>query len=447
MRSPSFWRRTREVALQAPPERNRYVDFLRALSIGAVVVGHWLVTAPWYTSGGLLIQDLLAVRPWTQWLTLLFQVMPVFFFVGGYSNAASWDSAQRRGGRYGEWLNGRLRRLVGPVIPLLVVWLGLALAAGWAGLSMDRVHEVSRLALVPIWFLAVYILVILLVPLTRRAWLRYGYLSFWAVAAAAVVVDTFRFWGGHQPVYGWLNYIFVWVAVHQLGYTWRDGRVGGRGRALLWAAGAAAAWGLLARFGPYPVSMVSVAGAEISNTLPPDLMLLALGTAQWGLLMAVEGPMQRWLARPVPWTATVLVNGTIMSLFLWHVTALVLLVGLSQTLGGVGLELEPGTGWWWASRPLWLASLGLLLVPVLAAFGRFERVRGPEAGRTLPVWRTLPGALLVCWALAVVAFDGIVPAEGGGIRFLTVLGAIVGALLLEALPRPAGGTRRPRSRQ
>jgi hypothetical protein len=434
VRSPSFWRRTREVALQAPPERNRYVDFLRALSICAVVVGHWLVTAPWYVSGGLLIQDLLAVRPWTQWLTLLFQVMPVFFFVGGYSNAASWDSARRRGGRYGEWLNGRLRRLVGPVIPLLVVWLGLARAAGQAGVSVARVHEVSRLALVPIWFLAVYILVILLVPLTRKAWLRFGYASFWLVAAAIVVVDGFRFWGGHHPVYGWLNYLFVWVAVHQLGYAWRDGRIGGVGRALLWATGGAAVWALLARFGPYPISMVSVAGAEISNTLPPDIMLLALGTAQWGLLMAIEEPMQRWLARPAPWTATVLVNGTIMSLFLWHVTALVLLMGLSQALGGTGLGLEPGTGWWWASRPLWLGALGALLVPVLALFGRFERVRGPEAGRTLPVWRTLPGALLVCFALAVVAFDGIVPAEGGTIRFGTVLAAVIGALLLEALP-------------
>ena len=67
-------------------------------------------------------------------------------------------------------------------------------------------------------------------------------------------------------------------------------------------------------------------------------------------------------------------------------------------------------------------------------FGRFERVRGPEAGRTLPVWRTLPGALLVCFALAVVAFDGIVPADGGTIRFGTVLAAVIGALLLEALP-------------
>jgi len=47
----SIWSRAKEMAQQAPPERNRYVDFLRALSILAVVVGHWLVAAPYMKDG------------------------------------------------------------------------------------------------------------------------------------------------------------------------------------------------------------------------------------------------------------------------------------------------------------------------------------------------------------------------------------------------------------
>ena len=39
------------LAARTPASRNRYVDFLRAVSIGAVVTGHWLVAAP-YVSGG-----------------------------------------------------------------------------------------------------------------------------------------------------------------------------------------------------------------------------------------------------------------------------------------------------------------------------------------------------------------------------------------------------------
>lgn len=41
----SLWSRARDIADEVPPERNRYVDFLRALSILAVAAGHWLVAA------------------------------------------------------------------------------------------------------------------------------------------------------------------------------------------------------------------------------------------------------------------------------------------------------------------------------------------------------------------------------------------------------------------
>jgi hypothetical protein len=30
-------------------------------------------------------------QEWTRWMTWIFQVMPVFFLVGGYSNGISWQ--------------------------------------------------------------------------------------------------------------------------------------------------------------------------------------------------------------------------------------------------------------------------------------------------------------------------------------------------------------------
>ena len=65
----SLWTRARDMAAQAPPERNRQVDFLRALSILAVVVGHWLVAAPYMKDGAVEGGHLLGILPWTQWLT------------------------------------------------------------------------------------------------------------------------------------------------------------------------------------------------------------------------------------------------------------------------------------------------------------------------------------------------------------------------------------------
>src|SRR5688572_14350931 len=94
--SPLSAAQARALASATPSTRDRYVDFLRVVSIGVVVLGHWLMAAVEYRDGsGFGGGNLLQLQPSVQWLTWLFQVMPVFFLVGGFSNAASWTSARR----------------------------------------------------------------------------------------------------------------------------------------------------------------------------------------------------------------------------------------------------------------------------------------------------------------------------------------------------------------
>jgi hypothetical protein len=273
------------------------------------------------------------------------------------------------------------------------------------------------------------VLVVLVVPLTHAAWRRFGPSSFWALAAAAVVVDAARFGAGLVWL-AWSNYLFIWLAVHQLGFMWRDGRVGGAARSLPWAAGSGALLLAMVFLGPYPRSMVGVPGEEVSNSLPPSVALLALGCLQTGLLLVLERPARRWLGRTGPWTAAVLVNGTIMSLYLWHLTTMAWIIGLANLAGGFGLRLEPGSGGWWITRPLWLAVLLAALLPVLALFGRFERLSGAKGGKAPPAWRSCTGAAVVCAGLALLALYGI---GGGdavlGIRWCVLLTTFAGAAL------------------
>ena len=63
--------------------------------------------------------------------------------------------------------------------------------------------------------------------------------------------------------------------------------------------------------------------------------------------MLIERLLARLLAGSRLWTATVLINGMIMTVFLWHSTVMMLLFGVSIWLGGIGLEVMPGTGDWW----------------------------------------------------------------------------------------------------
>ena len=85
------WSAARDLAERTPASRNRYVDFLRAVSILAVVVGHWLIAAPAYRDGALVLGHMLDISPWTRWLTWGFQVMPVFFIDGVRRSGAGRD--------------------------------------------------------------------------------------------------------------------------------------------------------------------------------------------------------------------------------------------------------------------------------------------------------------------------------------------------------------------
>ncbi len=66
-----MWQRALWFADRTPEERNRYVDFLRALSILAVVLGHWLISAPYFANGSPAYSHLLDLAPWSRWLRLL----------------------------------------------------------------------------------------------------------------------------------------------------------------------------------------------------------------------------------------------------------------------------------------------------------------------------------------------------------------------------------------
>jgi hypothetical protein len=423
----SAWSRAAELAAQTPASRNRTVDFYRALSILAVIGGHWLAAAPYVNAEGRLTPShILAAADWTHWLTWVIQVMPIFFMVGGFSNGLTWRAALRDGVPYREWLGGRLKRLVWPVLPLLATWVAIGIAAHLYGVRPEMVRVGSQMALIPTWFLAVYLGVVVLVPLSHALWERLGWLSFAGLVAAAVAVD-FAFFHGHHAL-GWANYLFVWSAVHQLGYAWSDGRLADLRKTVPMLAVGLGLMFALSILGPYPRAMVGVPGGEVSNTTPPKIMLIALAFVQGGLLLSLEKPLARWLARAAPWTATVLINGMIMTIYLWHLTAMVLWIGLAFALGGIGLANLPGTGAWWRARPLWMATLVVVLFPLVMLFSRFERPK-PSA-TTPPAWRLVLGASLLVAGLALLALDGIGGTGWLGLRPVVLALPFAGAALV-----------------
>jgi hypothetical protein len=233
----------------------------------------------------------------------------------------------------------------------------------------------------------------------------------------------------HVPHVNFLNFLFVWLAVHQLGYAWNAGNFAKPAHAALWAIGGLVALALLLKSGPYPLAMIGVPGSDLSNSMPPTLALLALGIAQVGIVLSLERPMRRLLDNMRLWTATVLVNGMIMTIYLWHLTAFVAVVTAAWLLGGRGLHSAPGSGEWWLTRPLWFALYVLVLLPLVALFARFERMGG--VAHSVPHWRLVLGLLLICAGLAMTAAISIASPMGvTGVRLWVVALPFLGAALV-----------------
>ncbi|MEU9145876.1 acyltransferase [Streptomyces sp. NPDC048349] len=357
-----------ELALATPATRDRYVDLLRVASLGTVVLGHWLMAA--VGSDG--IGNLLAILPGLQVLTWGLQVMPVFFFVGGFSHALSYRSLARRSDRpvYAAFLRARLRRLLRPTLVFVLVWAVAALAVQIAGRGEGGLSGAAlRLVTQPLWFIGIYLAMVALTPPLLRLHERWGWAAFAGLASAAAAVDLLRFAFG-VPYVEFLNFAFVWLAVHQLGFLRADGRLRRPAAAAAAAAAGLAGAVLLVAYGPYPLSMVGMPGEKVSNMAPPTLALLAHGLWLVGAVQLPARPATAWLARPRVWRGVVAANGIAMTAFLWHLTAMLGVYGAQLALG-VPLP-EPATGAWWAQVPVRILLAAALTGVLVALFRRFE---------------------------------------------------------------------------
>ncbi len=366
----------------ASAPRDLTIDALRAIAILAVVVGHWLVVVPSFSGGRFDGVNALASVPLMRVLSWAFQVMPLFFVAGGVANGASWRGSRARGVAYPDWLRGRLLRLARPTIVLVAVWVTLGALLRAAGVDPAFVHTMAWLVVVPVWFLAVYVIVVALAPPMLVAYERFGGWSLLVLAALATAVDAVRLGTSIDGV-EWTNFFWVFLFCQQLGYFWLDGRLG-RHRWTAWALliGGIVALYLLTHVGPYPVSMVGVPGERIANNAPPTITLVALGVAQTGLGLLLRARLERSLARPRVAGAALTLNTNAMTILLWHFTALVI-TALAILPLGVMPSFAAGSGAWWLVRVLTLLLYAGPLVVLVRLFGRVERdaSRRPAAMR------------------------------------------------------------------
>lgn len=403
-----------------PDTRDRYVDLVRAFSILVVVIGHWLMAIVHLDGRGLSGANALDVVPGLWLITWVLQVMPLFFLVGGFSNLVALRSAERKQQSYGDFLRSRVARLMRPTLIFIGAWTGVALVVR---LALPEVSEqlgvATELLAKPLWFLAVYVLVVALSPLMLALHRRHDLRVLVALIGGALLVDVARI-GFGVPVIGYLNFAFVWLFAHQLGFFYADGTLTALSRRFFigLALASLGALALLTGSGIYSPSMVGMQSEAASNNSPPTICLILMSLWLTSAAMLIRPRATKWLQQRKVWTGVIAANSMIMTIFLWHLTAVMVCVLVLFPLGFP--QPRGGTALWWAWRPVWLLVLSIVLAGFVAVFARFER---PGPSRPTPAASSVRNSR--SWVF-VAGVGALVAGLGGLAQFGFVMEPIAG---------------------
>jgi hypothetical protein len=384
-------------------ERNPYADFLRAFSLLVVILWHWCFTILVWNDDGPYATSPLGFTSGLWIATWLLQVMPLFFYIGGYVHLKAWQRAEARGERIWHFALRQAKSLAIPAAALLLTWVILGIIVGIV-FDLTWMGRAVLMVISPLWFVAAYLIFVALMPITVWLHRRYDALVLVVMAGMAVIVDILQF-RYEVPGVEWTNMIFVWGFCFQLGYFY--GRISGSDSAprysdgrINWAyqsprakqqAKIMALSGLFALIGLvfsglYPGSMVGVPG-ENSNMAPPTLCILALTIFQVGVAELIRPAVLNGLGRRGLFArATTVFTRFALPLFLFHTTGMALSRAVEWTIFGTETEEVVPDVTWWLLRPVAIIGPLLATLPVIYLFGRrWETQTVAPPPRILPI--------------------------------------------------------------
>ena len=374
-----------DLAARTPADRDRAIDVIRITALVAVVVGHTVMAISVIRNGVLVWDNLLATSTVFQALTWIFQIMPLFFFAGTAACVASW----RPGTNWGGWLMKRCTRLFRPVFYYFGFW-ALALTVLYRVLPRHVYDPIAGVSIQLLWFLGAYVLVLAAMPVLYRINTTFRFTAGVATVYAAIaVIDVIRLhWHAAAPL-GNLN-LAVWLIPGMFGIAYRRRLLTARA-ALGTAVTLLAVNVALIHWGPYELSLVGTGDHRLSNTSPPSLLLAGHAIILSALAILAAPAIARWAQRPRVWWLTAIGNSGAMTLYLWHIPAL---LSVHLLFDGLGLPRYPG-------REHFLAiSLAQLLITVALVALLFGALR-PLENNPLSGWDGAP-AITSIWRGAAV---------------------------------------------
>ncbi len=415
--------------------RDLTLDLARVVCVLMVITIHLLFVGVGPNSeGGLSVSRPLEEQPWFWAATWVGQIMPLFFVVGGFATATSLRSLRHRESDADRadriFLHSRMQRLIRPALPLFLLLAAALGAATAVGVDHSLLDAVATGIGSPLWFLCAYLLCQFAAPTLLRLHARAPRVTMLVLLACVIAVDVARFLWADAPrdqagvgIGGYLNLLFAWALVHQIGFWYADGWFARR-RAWQLIGMAVIAWASLiplTAWLPYSLDM-------LSNLNPPTLPLVALGIGQAALLQLLKPPLTALMRTRAARAVVYVVGSRLMTIYLWHLPLIIVLAGVGLLIPGA--SPVPGSADWWLTRPIVLVILLAALMGLSVPLRRLEQpapVLQPASRPTLVVVAML--AVVPTFLITVFGLD--LPSSVAG-----AIGFGIGAVMLGAGQKP-----------
>lgn len=350
--------------------RDRVADLVRIVSLGVVIVWHSTLSLFNRTNSGELTMPNPVGDYRGLWLiTWVLQVMPLFFVVSGAVNADAWDRYRRRGGTARGFAIHRVARFAAPLSALLGV--SIVAEAFWRAAFHASFLQRYQVLLVPLWTLGLLIAYAPITPLLARAWRHWGATSTVAGIAGVVLSDLVRFRAGGAATHvaEVVSTLGVWLVAYQLGWVYRAAvRSGDRQTGRIFTLVGIVGLVVSTNIGVYPRPMVATTTDAMSNLLPTTVPIMMLALFQCGLLLLLRPTLAAWCDRDRVRNLIDRLGAHALPAYLFHMVAVLVVVCAAESCG-VRLSGHPSATWW-LTRPIWLAIVAAVLVPILGGIKR-----------------------------------------------------------------------------
>jgi len=307
--------------------RERFIDFTKVIGLLFLIVNSFLFLRLEESSGELFVTNLSAESQSLIVISWFTAGMSLFFFSMGFNNLIAWYSNVGRDGSQWNYLVDRINTLLGPVL----VWIFSSTIVlnilsrssnfpNYLTTSEDGIMPSIEFILWPLWLVSIYLVMVLFAPLTIFLHKKYPYATVLTLFTMTVLIDNIEFSLNFSYI-KLFNYLFFWIAIHQLGYFYADGKIQ-EVNVNVFRYLTVFSYGYLfyqISVSNKYLSLASYRLSSLNNEDPPTTLYLVASIGLISLAFTLKNLIEKMLSNQKIWLLISHIHANIYTIYLWHI--------------------------------------------------------------------------------------------------------------------------------